>query len=237
MKRLLIVVVAAALPAALTLAQQPAKPKAKPVLKTTEQKASYGIGLNIGRQIAQSFKQDGVALNVELFTRGIADALTDAEPALSNEEIREALIAYQELVRKNQQAIAEENKKAGQQFLEANKKKKNVKTTKSGLQYEILKKGTGRSPTAKDTVKTHYEGRLLDGTVFDSSYKRDQPATFRVSGVIKGWTEALQMMKVGGKWRLFIPAELAYGARPPRGSAIGPNSVLIFEVELLEIVE
>ena len=125
------------------------------------------------------------------------------------------------------------NKKADIEFLAKNKKEKGVKTLASGLQYQIIKAGTGASPKATDTVVTHYRGNLIDGKVFDSSYKRGQPATFPVNGVIKGWTEALQKMKVGGKWKLFIPSELAYGEKGP--ASIGPNSVLIFEIELLEI--
>jgi FKBP-type peptidyl-prolyl cis-trans isomerase len=209
--------------------------KADPVFKTVKDKASYAFGLNIGN----SFNREGFDLNFDLLVKGLSDALNKAEPKLSDEEIREAMNAFQAELRVKQaakrKAEAEKNKKTGAAFLAKNKKQKGVITTKSGLQYQILIAGKGKSPKKTDTVKTHYRGTLIDGTEFDSSYKRNQPATFGVSGVIKGWTEALQLMRVGAKWKLFIPSDLAYGENPRPGSPIGPNAVLVFEIELLSI--
>lgn len=222
---------------------QPAKPSQtdEPAIKTDKQKVSYGLGLNIGRELSRGFQRDGLEINVELLMKGLADGFSGAEPKLTADVIRKAMLAYQEELRTKQnaerKAEAEKNKKEGTAFLAKNKENEGVVTTKSGLQYVVLKAGKGEMPKQTDTVKTHYRGTLLDGTEFDSSYKRNQPATFPVSGVIKGWTEALQLMKVGAKWKLFVPAELAYGDNPRAGSPIGPGAVLVFEVELLEIVE
>lgn len=196
--------------------------------------ASYGIGMNTGRSI----KEDGADIDMDMFLQGIRDGATDAKPKYSEQQIRAAITVFQGEMRarqaKLQQSAGEKNKRDGQAFLAANKAKEGVNTLTSGLQYQVVRKGDGASPKATDTVKVHYEGTLLDGTVFDSSIKRNEPAVFPVRGVIPGWTEALQRMKVGDKWKLFIPAELAYGARGA-GRAIGPNSVLVFEVELLGI--
>jgi len=196
---------------------------AQPEIKTVNGKVSYGIGQNIGRQL----RSQGFDIDVKLLARGLADGLAQKKPLVSQKDFQEAIAALQDQIRAKRE-------KEGVDFLAANKKKKGVITTKSGLQYQILKAGTGRSPTAADTVKTHYHGTLIDGTVFDSSVKRGKPAKFPVNGVIKGWTEALQLMKVGAKWKLFIPSDLAYGMRgsPPD---IAPNSVLVFEIELLVI--
>ena len=202
-------------------------------LKDLKSKVSYGLGLGMAKQ----FKQSGIEVDPQLLAKGLADGLADGKPLMSEEEIQEALQTYQkELVGKltaKRAAEGEKNKSEGDKFLAANSKKEGVKTTKSGLQYKVLKEGTGRSPKPSDTVKAHYKGTLIDGTEFDSSYKRGEPTEFPVDGVIKGWTEALQLMKVGSKWQLFIPSALAYGEQGSR--AIPPNSTLVFEVELLGI--
>lgn len=213
-------------------AQPQEAPKTEPGtdLKTVKQKASYGIGYNIGSNIARL----GADLDIELLIKGLKDAAAKKKSPLTDEEVDEAVGQLQQEARKN---LAEKNKKEGEAFLAENKQKEGVITLPSGLQYQVLKSGQGKSPKATDTVKTHYHGTLVDGTVFDSSVNRGSPATFPVDRVIKGWTEALQKMKVGDKWKLFVPADLAYGETPRPGGPIGPNAVLIFEVELLEIVE
>ncbi|MFM1943474.1 MAG: hypothetical protein RI897_2456 [Verrucomicrobiota bacterium] len=220
-------ILAAALVALPVVAQQ------KPALETVEQKGSYAIGADI----AANFKRQGVEVDVQALTAGFADA-SAGNARMTDAELRAATTAFREIVMakvaEKSKAAASENLKLGAAYLEANGKKAGVKTTASGLQYEVIKSGAGASPKAEDTVSVHYHGTLIDGTVFDSSIERGEPATFPVGGVIKGWVEALQMMKVGDKWKLTIPAELAYGERSP-GGEIGPNSTLIFEVELLEI--
>ena len=203
-------------------------------ITTEKDKASYSIGLNMGKQMAQ-IKE---SINFDMIKNGMDDAFSGAELKLTDDEIRAALAEFQKTMQKAQAdkaALASTtNKKAGDDFLATNKTAKGVKTTDSGLQYQVLVEGKGETPKSTDTVVTHYKGTLIDGTEFDSSYKRGQPASFPVTGVIKGWTEALQKMKVGGKWKLFVPSELGYGARGA-GQDIGPNAVLIFEIELLEI--
>lgn len=215
--------------AALALTFDTVAAESKP-LETQKQKASYGVGMNVGK----SFKSDLIELDVESFMTGFKDALAGKESVISAAELEKALAELRDDVTKKSDERAAANKKAGEDFLARNKTAKDVKTTESGLQYIVEKEGTGASPKATDTVKVHYRGTLIDGTEFDSSYKRNEPAVFPVGGVIKGWTEALQKMKVGGKWKLFIPADLAYGeqGQPP---VIPPASVLIFEVELLGI--
>ena len=205
-----------------------------PALKTDQDKISYSIGLNIGR----NFKSQGIDANPDLVGAAIRDVLKGNKPLLTEEEAMAVLGNFQKEMRAKQMAKASEsgdkNKKEGAAFLAANKIKDGVKTTASGLQYKVIKAGTGKIPKATDTVKTHYAGTLIDGTEFDSSIKRGEPATFPVGGVIKGWTEALQLMPVGSKWQLFIPADIAYGERGA-GQAIGPNATLIFDIELLSI--
>lgn len=208
---------------------------AAPQLKTLEEQAAYAIGLNIGRSILA----DGAELNADLVARGLTDAMKKADPLMSDEEIQTAMTAFS---KKIQAKAAEKSKtagakamKEGEAFLATNKAKKGVKTTESGLQYEVLTAGKGASPKETDKVKVHYHGTLTDGTVFDSSVERKEPAGFGVNQVIPGWTEALQKMKVGDKWRLVIPPDLAYGKRGTPDGAIPPNAVLVFEVELLEI--
>ena len=203
-------------------------------LDTLEKKASYSIGVDfINRMQAQNAE-----INVDAFIRGLNDATAGNETALTQAEMTQAIKDFQQHVTNIRQAkqkeLAAQNIEAGKAFLAANASKEGVITTKSGLQYKVLKEGKGDSPKPEDTVVTNYEGQLIDGQVFDSSYKRNQPATFPVKGVIKGWTEALQLMQVGAKWQLFVPADMAYGASQ-RGQFIKPNSTLIFDIELLEI--
>jgi FKBP-type peptidyl-prolyl cis-trans isomerase len=202
-------------------------------LKDPKQRLSYAIGTELGANV----KKQGIDIDPKALAAGLADALagklqmTDAEIKQVMDAERTQLIAKQQAKR---QADAAANAKAGDAFLAANGKKDGVKTTTSGLEYKVLKSGTGKTPGPKDTVKVHYQGTLIDGTEFDSSIARGEPVTFQVDGVIPGWTEALQLMKVGDKYQLFIPPKLAYGASGA-GDKIGPNSVLIFEVELLDI--
>jgi FKBP-type peptidyl-prolyl cis-trans isomerase FklB len=211
-----------------------AKKPAPLVLNTQKQKASYAIGLNIGK----SMKRDSVDVDTEILARGIRDALVGGKTLLTDDEVKAALTELQMEVRKHQQeefqATATKNQQEGEAFLAANKTKEGVVTLPSGLQFKILKEGTGPKPAATDTVVCNYRGTLLNNTEFDSSIKHGGPATFPVEQVIKGWTEALQLMPVGSKWQVFIPAELAYGDRGA-GADIGPNSTLIFEIELLSI--
>jgi FKBP-type peptidyl-prolyl cis-trans isomerase FklB len=227
-------------PAAKTPGTTAAKPrtatgaKTPLTLKTDKDKVSYAIGVNIGK----SMRKDAVDIDPTIFSRGMKDALGGGKLLLTDDEMKIALTKLQgELRAKQEEAMkkaGEINKKAGDDFLAQNKTKEGIVALPDGLQYKILKEGTGPKPAATDSVVCNYRGTLLDGTEFDSSYKRGQPATFPVSGVIKGWTEAVQLMPVGSKWQLFVPAELAYGNRGA-GPDIGPNSTLIFEVELLSI--
>jgi len=193
-------------------------------LKTQKDKLSYAIGVDVGN----SFKKSEIDMDPDILVRGIKDVLAGRTPLMTDLEVRETLMAAQMDI----QARRIEKNKA---FLAANKKKKDVKVLPSGLQYKVITAGKGRTPKATDTVTVNYQGTLVDGTEFDSSYKRGQPATFPVNGVIKGWTEALQLMKEGSKWQLVIPADLAYGEQGRPG--IPPNSVLIFEVELMSVKE
>lgn len=203
-------------------------------LDTQTNKASYSIGIQMGSQMSRI--KDLV--NQDAIMMGFKDSISGTEPQLTMEEMQTVMQEFQKSVMEKQQAeqtaMAATNGAAGEKFLAENKTKEGVKTTASGLQYKVITAGTGAIPKATDTVVTHYSGTLIDGKVFDSSYKRNAPATFPVNGVIKGWTEALQLMKTGAKWQLFIPANLAYGERGA-GENIGPNQVLIFEIELLEI--
>lgn len=205
-----------------------------PELKSDKDHVSYGIGLRIGNQL----KSDWLLIDPQVLAQGIKDALAGKKPPVDDKQFESAMKNFQkEMGQKRDVAMAaaaEKNKRDGEAFLAVNKKKKGVTTLASGLQYEVIKSGKGASPKMTDTVKTHYHGTLLDGTVFDSSVERNMPATFGVGQVIAGWTEALQLMKVGDKWRLFVPSNLAYAARGA-GDDIGPHATLIFEVELLEI--
>ena len=210
------------------------------VLKTQKEKASYALGMNVGKGLGANLRQQSVEVDQSILLRGVKDALAGGKTLLTEDEMKAALTQLQTEMRTKQdekmKLAAEANKKVGEEFLAANKTKDGVVTLPSGLQYKILTAGTGPKPSATDSVMCNYRGTLLDGKEFDSSYKRGQPASFPVSGVIKGWTEALQLMPAGSKWQLFIPSDLGYGDRgaDPR-SAIGPGATLIFEVELLSI--
>ena len=203
-------------------------------LKDQKDKESYSFGYQFG----QNLKSQGVDLNLDIYTSGIRDALGGKEPRMSQEEIRATIGELQKRVmaarQKELKEKAEMNLAEGKAFLDENKKKEGVKTLPSGLQYKVLVEGSGKTPKATDTVTVHYRGTLINGSEFDSSYKKGQPTTFRVNGVIRGWSEALQLMKGGSKWQLFIPPELAYG-EGGAGGQIPPNSALIFEVELISI--
>ncbi|MGA8638588.1 MAG: FKBP-type peptidyl-prolyl cis-trans isomerase [Candidatus Sulfotelmatobacter sp.] len=208
------------------------------VLKTEKDKFSYALGMNTAKRMGEGLKKQSVPFDPAIFVRGMKDGFAGGKMLLTDDEAQAVLTAMQKQVHEQQQAkieqAAEGNKKEGEAFLAANKSKEGVVTLPSGLQYKILTAGTGPKPTTSDSVVCNYRGTLINGTEFDSSYKRGQPATFPVTGVIKGWTEALQLMPVGSKWQLFIPADLAYGDRGA-GADIGPGSTLIFEIELLSI--
>jgi FKBP-type peptidyl-prolyl cis-trans isomerase FklB len=196
--------------------------------------AAYSFGFAIGTDM----KTQGLEMNPDPFLKGMRDGLTTAKPPYTEAQMRDSIRTFQQEMKvkqeKMRQELAEKNKKDGEAFLAENKKKEGVITTASGLQYKVLKAGTGKQPKADDTVTVHYRGTLVDGTEFDSSISRGSPATFPVDGVIKGWTEALQLMTVGAKWQIVLPPDIAYGPSPA-GPKIGPNSTLIFEVELLSI--
>lgn len=218
-----------------TTTKKPAAKTAAPVvLKTEKEKQSYAMGMNLGIGL----HKQGLTLDPALVARGLRDSMNGGKTAMTEDEAHSALQQFQTEVRAKMQATAQAqgatNRKTGQEFLEANKSKPGVITLPSGLEYKILKEGDGPKPTASDTVTCNYRGTLIDGKEFDSSYKRGKPASFPVSGVIKGWTEALQLMPVGSTWELFIPADLAYGDRGA-GPDIGPGDTLIFQVELLSI--
>jgi FKBP-type peptidyl-prolyl cis-trans isomerase FklB len=206
----------------------------KPEIKNEKGKINYSIGYQIGGD----FKRQGIDLDPDLIVKGIQDALAESKPLMTPQEMRKTLVDLKKKIvadqRKQQEEQGQKNLKIGKAFLAKNAKKKGVVTLPSGLQYKVIKKGNGTSPKKTDSVTVDYRGTLLDGTEFDSSYKRGKPATFRVDGVIAGWTEALQLMKPGAKWELFIPAKLAYGGRGA-GPRIEPNSTLIFEVELIKV--
>ena len=205
-------------------------------LKDQKEKWSYVIGVDIGRAL----QKQGVPVDPDLVAKGIRDGVSGDKLLMTDQEIQETMVAFQKEMQAKQEAAnkqaGEKNKKEGEAFLEANKTKEGVTALPSGLQYKVVTAGTGKKPKATDTVVAHYKGTLLDGTEFDSSYKRNQPATLKVNGVIRGWTEALQLMEEGAKWILYVPAALAYGERVA-GPQIGPNSTLIFEVELISIQE
>ena len=195
---------------------------AEEALTTLEQKFSYGLGF----QIASDLKQKNIKVETDVFLQGIKDVLTDAPLKISTDEIRATFEAYQAKQMEEYNAIAEKNKK-----------EKGVVTLESGLQYKIIKEGSGKKPLITDTVTVNYRGALINGKEFDSSYERGTPATFQVNGIIKGWQEALPLMKEGAKWQVFIPAELGYGPQGGPGGGIGPNETLIFDIELIGIKE
>jgi len=215
------------------------KPAAAPlVLKTQKDKFSYALGMNTAKRMSEGLKKQSVPFDPAILVRGMRDGFAGGKTLLTEEEAQAVMTEMQKQMHEQQQAKAQEaaagNKKEGDAFLAANKGKEGVVTLPSGLQYKIVTAGTGPKPTTSDSVVCNYRGTLINGTEFDSSYKRGQPATFPVTGVIKGWTEALQLMPVGSKWQLYIPADLAYGDRGA-GADIGPGSTLIFEIELLSI--
>lgn len=207
---------------------------AKQHLENQKDKESYSIGYQVGL----SMQKDGVQVNFNMLIHGLQDAIEGKEPLLSEEEMKNLIVdlkkkAAEEQMRKIQEARAENAEEAAK-FLEENGKKEGVKTTESGLQYRILQEGNGASPGPEDFITAHYRGTFIDGTEFDSSYSRGKPQTFQANAVIKGWTEALQMMKTGSKWEIFVPPQLAYG-RGGMGERIPPNKLLVFEVELLAV--
>ncbi|KUG07701.1 FKBP-type peptidyl-prolyl cis-trans isomerase [Solirubrum puertoriconensis] len=204
-------------------------------LTSLKQQISYIIG----RDLARNFAQQGLDLDIDTLTQSLKEALSGQQSRLSPQQMQAAMQQFQQQMAEQQPQdgggqSAEQNKQEGAAFLAENKNKQGVNTLPSGLQYEVLNEGSGKKPSLKSSVTTHYHGTLIDGTVFDSSYERGQPATFPVNGVIAGWTEALQLMSEGSKYRLYIPSELAYGTRGA-GSDIGPNATLIFDVELLKV--
>lgn len=231
---------AAALCAVLSLAacEQPASnsdsAEADVALETPLQRLSYGVALGLGRNMAN----DGMQVDVDAFAAGLSDAVTGSPQRLSDEDIQAEMVAFQQRMNADREeksrAMAEANAQASSAFLLENGVREGVTTTESGLQYEVIEQGDGATPGPDDSVEVHYRGTLIDGTEFDSSYARGESVTFGVGQVIAGWTEALQLMQVGSKYKLFIPSELAYGAGGA-GDRIGPNSALIFEVELLDV--
>src|SRR3982751_6736869 len=199
-----------------------------PQLKEQKDKVSYSIGMQIGFNLGRQ----KVDVNPDVLAAGIKDAIA-GKPQLTPDQVKDIMAQFEKDMEQKQKQLGDKNKTEGTKFIEENKKKAGVKTTASGLQYKVEKEGTGAQPKATDMVTVNYRGTLVDGTEFDSSYKRGQPATFPVNGVIKGWTEALQLMKVGSKYQLWIPSNLAYGERSV-SPELGPNATLIFEVELMD---
>ena len=199
-------------------------------LKSDKQKFSYTVGFQIG----QNIKRQNLDLDTKAFSQGAQDAISNAKPRLKTEEMQAAVQSQQKKEMEKQEVLMKKNLEAGQAFLEANKKKEGVIALPSGLQYKVITEGKGKQPKSTDTVIAHYRGTLTNGTEFDSSYKRNEPATFPVAGVIKGWQEALPLMKEGAKWQVYIPAELGYGPRGA-GAIIGANEVLIFDIELVSV--
>jgi FKBP-type peptidyl-prolyl cis-trans isomerase FklB len=228
MKELLIAFFCVCLPLGVCTAGEKLEPTSQ------KDKESYSIGFQVG----SSMKTDGVEVSFDRLVEGLKDAMEGEKPRLSEEEMKKLVVDLRKRAREAQlrkiQEHSVKNLKEGEAFLDENKKKEGVKTTESGLQYRIMKEGDGPVPKATDTVTVHYRGTFIDGKEFDSSYQRDKPEKLEVDGVIKGWTEALQLMKVGSKWQIFVPSDLAYG-RGGQGSRIPPNSVLIFEIELISI--
>jgi FKBP-type peptidyl-prolyl cis-trans isomerase FklB len=208
----------------------------KMVLKNQKEKVSYCIGLSIGRNIGSDLKKQSIDIDPHILAKGIQDALAGQKPLLTEKEIQEVMATFQKEMMAKQAEVAKKNKEAGEAFLAENKRKEGVKKLPSGLQYMVIKAGKGKKAKLNDTVTVNYRGTLIDGTEFDSSYRRGKPVTFQVSDVIPGWTEALQLMEEGAKWQIFVPSNLAYGERG-EGGVIGPNATLIFEIELISIQE
>jgi len=232
----LILLISLALTVSPLFSQQKSPEQKSPQSKVDMDKVSYSIGLQIGSNLQkqeEALKKQNVQINTDALVNGLKDALA-GKPQLTTDQVRATLTAFEQDMTQKQQAAGEKNKADGEKFLAENKKKEGVKTTASGLQYKVIKEGNGPQPKEADTVVANYRGTLIDGTEFDSSYKRGQPATFPLNRVIKGWTEGLQLMKVGSKYQFFIPANLAYGSQQ-MGPDIGLNSTLIFDVELVGI--
>jgi FKBP-type peptidyl-prolyl cis-trans isomerase FklB len=208
----------------------PAIATEQPSLDTLEDKISYAVG----RQIGDMLKSSGLEIDMEIFSASVAETLAGSADRLTDAEKMEVTAAMQKQRAEQTAKVTNENKQTGEAFLAENAKQEGVTVLPSGLQYKVITPGTGKSPSSSDSVTVHYRGTLTDGTEFDSSIKRGTPATFPVNGVIKGWTEALQLMKEGAKWQLVIPASLAYGERGA-GSVIGPNATLVFDVELIKV--
>ncbi|NIR32176.1 MAG: FKBP-type peptidyl-prolyl cis-trans isomerase [Gammaproteobacteria bacterium] len=206
----------------------------EPEISTNQQIFSYALGLQYGQRISTQLENQGVEIDAAAMAAGIQDAVGGEEYRIPLDELQAAVKQYQQDLQTKQQAAAEQNLKSGQEFLAENKAKEEVVTLPSGLQYKVLEAGSGKSPSAEDSVVVHYRGQLLDGTEFDSSYSRGEPTTLQIGETIEGWQEALPLMQEGAKWRLFVPPELAYGERGA-GGAIGPNETLIFDVELITV--
>ncbi len=228
MKRVILIFAAFSLTLPL-FAQEKSPQEKSTALKDQKDKVSYSIGLNIGSNLGRQ----NVQINPDALAAGIKDAMA-GKPQLTQDQVKEVMTTFEKDMEQKQKAAGEKSAAEGTKFLEENKKKEGVKTTASGLQYKVIKEGTGTQPKETDTVTVNYRGTLINGTEFDSSYKRGQPATFPLNGVIRGWTEGLQLMKAGSKYQLFVPPGLAYGERMVSPD-IAPNSTLIFEVELLDI--
>ncbi len=207
---------------------------AEPPYESESEKLSYSIGYQVGVNLLHNVRRDEIDVDVEALTQAIKDVFTETEPRMSAEDRQAAVKAFREKTDKRRAETAQRNEQLSRDFLAANKSKPDIQETPSGLQYRVINSGTGPQPESTDTVVVHYRGTLMDGTEFDSSYRRNKPATLPLTGVIKGWQEAVPMMKQGAKWELFIPPQLAYGERGS-GSRIGPNQALVFEVELLEV--
>ncbi|HEY9187273.1 MAG TPA: FKBP-type peptidyl-prolyl cis-trans isomerase [Bacteroidota bacterium] len=239
MKKTILILISILL-VSIVYAQKKAPKSTKPTetpkyeFKTMMDSVSYTFGVNIGKSI----QRDKIDITLDLFFKGIKDQLNNSTILLSDQQMASLMQRFQQFMMERQQQmqkeLADKNLKDAEKFLEENKKKEGIITTASGLQYKIITKGNGKIPTAQDTVVAHYRGTLIDGTEFDNSFKRNEPATFPVSGVIKGWQEVLQLMPVGSKWEVYIPPQLAYGEQGA-GQVIPPNAALIFDIELISI--
>ena len=230
------VLIAAAAPALVGCGETPNEPPQEVVLETTDARLSYGIGLRMGQRMAA----DGMTVDVPAYAAGLEDALAGGEAMLTDDEINAEMTAFQERRQAEAEAervaLAQTNLEAGRAYMEEMSGREEVQTTESGLQYVVMEPGEGDSPVAEDSVEVHYEGRLIDGTVFDSSFERGQTVTFGLTQVIAGWTEGLQLMKPGSKFKFIIPPELGYG-EGGAGQMIGPNATLLFDVELIAVVK
>ncbi len=212
------------------------EPKPELLLESPDARLSYGIGFRMGKRMTS----DEMPIDIAAYTAGLSDAILNLEPGLTDEEIDQAMMSFQDQNRKQAEEkrlqVAASNKDEGRRYMSEMKTRADVKVTASGLQYIVMESGEGESPTPTDSVEVHYEGRLIDGTIFDSSLARNKSVTFRLNQVIPGWTEGLQLMKPGGRFKFIIPSELGYG-EGGAGETIGPNATLLFDVELLEVIE